>query len=68
VSLFFVVSVVVKSVFHHKTDSGLKPRPSGRREGGNPGLKAGVSTVATWEGREPLPGSFTAAGMNACRQ
>jgi hypothetical protein len=53
---------------HHKTDSGLKPRPSGRCEGWNPGLKAGVSTVATWEGCKPLPSSFTATGMNACRQ
>jgi hypothetical protein len=38
--------------FHRKTNSGLKPRPSGRCGGWNPGLKAGVSTVAIGKGMQ----------------
>ncbi|MCL2076365.1 MAG: hypothetical protein FWH15_08025 [Betaproteobacteria bacterium] len=38
---------ILSSRFHRKTNSGLRPRPLGRREGWNPSLKAGVSTVAT---------------------
>jgi hypothetical protein len=37
---------------HRKTNSGLKPRPSGRCGGRNPGLKAGVSTVTIGEGMQ----------------
>jgi len=53
------------SLVHRKTNSGLRPRLLGRREGWNPGLKAGVSTVATREGMQ-TPSLFVLNDRHEC--
>jgi hypothetical protein len=55
----------LSSRIHPETNFGLKPRPSGRCEGWNPGLKAGVSTVATREGMQ-TPSSFVVTDRHEC--
>gem|GEM_PF-4872533 len=49
----------------HKTNSGLRPRPLGWREGWNPGLNAGVLTVATREGMQ-TPSLFVLSYRHEC--
>ncbi|MCL2020896.1 MAG: hypothetical protein FWG81_02030 [Betaproteobacteria bacterium] len=56
---------VNKAGIYRKPNSGLKHHPSGRREGWNPGLQAGVSTVATGEGMQ-TPSLFVLNDRHEC--
>ncbi|MDR0576808.1 MAG: hypothetical protein LBI87_04600, partial [Candidatus Accumulibacter sp.] len=50
---------------HRKTDSGLKPRPSGRCEGWNPGLD-GRGFDRSYLGGVPTPSKFVHSDRHEC--